>query len=307
MRLKRFRHRLVNRLVWLITSSFRPLPFAVTRFFLGQLGIVGYYLVYPERRKVLGNLAIAYGDSLSERERRRIAKRLFRNYGYGAAEFLQFPRGDAFLDSLRIDIEGREYLDWVVEEGRGCVFVTAHAGNWELLGAWLAREGYPVNVVARLARHSNLRDLLRRHREAAGVRVFERATSTYAMIRVLRRGEGLGLLADVDSRKVDGMFVEFFGRPAFTPIGPARLAARTGAPLLVGFIARLGSRTHRLVVLPPVTVVEHEPGSPKEKDIPSTVRYYTREIERWVREYPDQWIWTHPRWRTRPPEENDDV
>lgn len=301
MRLKRFRHRLVNGLVWLIAGLFRPLPFGVSRCFFGTLGVLSYYLIYQERRKALQHLVIAFGDTLSERERRNLVRRLFRNYGYGAAEFMQFSKGEKFFRSLDVKMEGREYVDRMAKEGKGCVFVTAHAGNWELLAAWMAREGYPVNVVARPARHSNVEDLLSRNREAAGVKVFARKLSTVAMVRVLHRGEGLGILADVDTRG-DGMFVDFFGEPAFTPIGPARLAAKTGAPLMVGFIARIGPRSHRIVVLPPVKVVEDEPASSEEKGIPSAVRYYTQETERWIREYPDQWVWTHQRWKTRPPD-----
>jgi KDO2-lipid IV(A) lauroyltransferase len=124
------------------------------------------------------------------------------------------------------------------------------------------------------------------------------------MMNVLRRGEGLGILSDVDTRG-EGIFVDFFGRPAHTPTGPARLAARTGAPLVVGFTARTGSRKHRIVVHTPVSVVDDSPSGGDEKDIPDTVRYYTHEIERWIRKYPDQWVWTHRRWKRKPPPETD--
>jgi len=302
MRRRKARHSLVNNVVWLLASMLRPLPFEVSRRVAGSLGSLSFDLFGKERGKVLRHLEIAYGDALPAEERRRVGRRLFRNYGYGVAELLQFPKGDRFFGSLRVEIEGREHLDWAVREGKGCVFVTAHAGNWELLAAWLARGGYPVNVVARTARHSNVEDILRRHREAAGVRVLARRASTLAMVRVLRQGEGLGILCDVDTRG-DGVFVDYFGRLAYTQTGPARLAARTGAPLIIGFIARGGPRTHRIVVLPPVWVGEEGCAQKGAMDIPTAVQHYTAEIERWVRRYPDQWIWTHPRWRTRPPGE----
>jgi len=304
MRFRRFRHSLVSHLIWLLTSLLRPLPFGVTRVLVGFLGTLFYAILGGHRRLAMRHLELAFGDALSPRDRKRLVRRLFRNYGYGAAECLQFPKGDSFFRSLHMAVEGREHLDWAVRKGKGCVFVTAHAGNWELLAAWLAREGYPVNVVARPARHAHVEELLRRHREAAGVRVFSKYASALAMVRVLRRGEGLGILSDVDTRG-EGIFVEFFGRPAFTPTGPARLAARTGAPLIVGFTAREGVRAHRIAVRPPVWVVDGKPERADEKDIPSAVEYYTREIERWVREYPDQWIWTHPRWKTRLAAEED--
>jgi KDO2-lipid IV(A) lauroyltransferase len=300
MDLRKVRHEGINWFIRLFVAAVRPVPFGLLRPVCGAMGVVGYRLVFPERRKALEHLRMALGDEKSGKERDRIARNLFRNYGYCVAELLQFPKGEAFFGSIEVEVEGREHLDWLVEHGKGAVFVTAHAGNWEILAAWLSRRGYPVNVVAREARHSHAERILQSHRDAAGVRVFTKYRSARAMMAVLLRGEGLGILADVDTRG-EGIFVDFFGLPAHTPTGPARLAAKTGAPLVVGFIARTGPRRHRIVVNPPVTVVDGKPPGGDEKDIPGAVRYYTREIERWVRRYPDQWVWTHRRWKRKPP------
>lgn len=302
MRFRKLRHEGINWVIRLFVGAFRPVPFGILRSFCGGLGTAAYYLFPPERRKALKHLGIAFSGEKSLQEQRRIARHLFRNYGYCVAELLQFPKGDAFFRTIAMEVEGREYLDWLVENGRGAVFVTAHAGNWELLAAWLSRQGYPVNVVAREARHSHAERVLQTHRAAAGVRVFTKYRSARAMMEVLRKGEGLGILSDIDTRG-DGIFVDFFGRPAHTPTGPARLAARTGAPLVVGFTARLGPRRHRIFVQSPIRVVEGTPAGEGEKDIPGAVRYYTREIEDWIRQYPDQWVWTHRRWKRKPPPE----
>ncbi len=285
--------------LYLLRSVLSRVPLGASRAILGFLGEMAFFVRRGDRARTLSNLRTAFGNSLGEREIERMARMSYRNLGYSAAEFLQFPRGDALFNSLRFDFPDRGVLDELLKEGRGCVFVTAHVGNWELLAAWMAREGYPVNVVARVTRDSRLEDLVQDYRTAGGAKVLWRGVSTRGMLRILRNGEGLGILGDLDT-KGEGIFIPFFGRSAYTQVGPAKLAARTGAPLVTGFIARTGPRSHRIRVTRCVKVSEDPVPGDGSVNVVEAVRIYTDEIESWIRKYPDQWIWMHARWKTTP-------
>jgi KDO2-lipid IV(A) lauroyltransferase len=295
--LKNLRHRYGIYLVNLLRGILCRVPLGVSRAVLGFLGEAAFLVRRKDRAQTLSNLRTAFGDSLGPKEIERLAKLSYRNLGYSLAEFLQFPRGDAFFKTLQFDFPDRGILDQLVEEGRGCVFVTAHVGNWELLAAWFARQGYPVNVVARLTRDHRMEDVLQAYRAAGGAKVLWRGISTRGMLRILRSGEGLGILGDLDT-KGEGVFIPFFGRSAYTQIGPAKLAARTGAPLVTGFIARTGPRSHKIRVTRCVRVSEDPVPGDRSVNVMEAVRIYTDEIESWIRKYPDQWIWMHARWKT---------
>jgi len=274
-------------------------PLGVSRTVLGFLGEAAYFVRRRDRARSLSNLLTAFGDSLRPKEIERLAGLSYRNLGYSVAEFLHFPRGDAFFNRLQVDFPDRDILDRLVREGRGCVFVTAHVGNWELLAAWLARQGYPVNVLARPTRDDRMERILHAYRTAGGVKVHWRGVSTREMFRILENGEALGILGDLDTRG-EGVFIPFFGRSAYTQVGAAKLAARTGAPLVTGFIARTGPRSHKIRVTRCLYVSEDPHPGDGSVDVMEAVRIYTDEIESWIRKYPDQWIWMHARWKTTP-------
>jgi KDO2-lipid IV(A) lauroyltransferase len=134
-------------------------------------------------------------------------------------------------------------------------------------------------------------------RERMGMKILYRDDSMRSMIRCLQANEFLGILPDQDVRRIGGIFVDFFGRPAYTPVGPALLALATGAPLLVARDVRDGGR-HRVMTDPPVYA---DRKAPREEEVKRLVTHYTKRLEAFIREYPSQWVWMHRRWRTQPP------
>ena len=249
-----------------------------------------------EKTRALDNLSTAFGTEKSSDDILRICRYCFRNLGKGLMEALQFPRlTSENLDRL-VALDGKQNVDDALRVGKGVIILTAHFGNWELLGVSLALSGYGVSFIVRPVRSPRLDVLVNRNRESMGVECIQRGASIKRALRCLRRNELLGILADIDT-KVDGVFVDFFGRPAFTPRGPVSIALRTGAVLVPAFIIRQRDDTHRIVIEKPL---ELENTGVLEEDIRVNTARFTKVIESYIRKHPEQWIWIHQRWKTQP-------
>jgi Kdo2-lipid IVA lauroyltransferase/acyltransferase len=263
------------------------------------LGRFVYAVAPPLVRQSLRQLDLCYGEGLSAAQKREVVRRMFEHLGRAVFDVLRLRRmGRDEVDRL-VEVDGLCHFEEARAAGRGFIIVTGHLGNWELMAAWVAAR-VPLGVLARLLPNWRLNDWLVETRRRHGVRTIYRGSFSAAReaIRSLRRGEALGILIDQDTL-VDGAFVPFFGRPAFTPTGAAALALRTGALLLPTFIHREGPR-HRLVFEPPVPVEAR--GSKHDTQVEYTA-LMTQRIERRVREHPEQWVWMHRRFKTRPPSE----
>ena len=172
----------------------------------------------------------------------------------------------------------------------------AHFGNWELCGAALSWLGLPFSALVRDLRSQTLNRLLTAQRHAAGIRTISRDRSLRSAVRTLKENGVLAILADIDTA-VEGRFVEFFGRPAYTPVGPVVLSQRYGSPTVPVFLRRTEGPYHRLEIGPPI---EWAASSDSESALVENVARFTRIIEDRIRSAPEQWVWMHPRWRTQP-------
>lgn len=259
-------------------------------------GRCAFRLLGRERRKTLDNLAAAYGGAKGPAERRRIGRELFVNLGRNMAELALYHRLDAPRLRGLIRMEGREIVDRELAKGKGIIVITGHLGNWELIPAFFAALGYRGGVVARRVYYEKYERLLSRLRASKGFKVFYRDESPREILKTLRSNGVVGILADQDVRKLDGVFVDFFGRPAYTPTAPVLIAMKSGAPLVPARIIREG-RAHRIVVDEPIPMLRT---GDRAADILRNTEAWSRVIERYVREHPEQWVWMHRRWRTRP-------
>jgi len=255
------------------------------------LGRAGHALVRRDRLLARRNLARVYPDWDRETVEAQ-ARRVFQEIGRSAYDFLRYPLLPPGERDRLVRIEGREILERAGRRGRGAVLVTAHLGCWELIGAALVREGFPVKALARPLREKRLDDLLRRHRSRMGVETLSSEGLPLAAARHLRGGGFLGVLAD-QRTKGEGVPVWFLGQPTRMTRGPARLALTTGASLIPLGIRRLSDGTHRIRVLPPV---EEHAGRGDVSGLTQEVAYA---LERLIREAPTQWMWIHPRWEER--------
>jgi KDO2-lipid IV(A) lauroyltransferase len=288
---------------WLIYRFIRALNFWAGRLprktalpFFGHLGLTVFWVLGKARRRTVGNLSRAFGWSAKDPRLLRTARTVFVNAGKNLADLILLPRLNGSNVEQVIRIRGQHYLDEAAAQGRGVIAITGHIGNWELLAAGWALRGYPVWVVARQVYDPRLDRILNDIRENAGVRGISRDSDIRQMIRVLRRGELLGVLMDQDTR-VRGAFVPFFGRPAHTPVGPVLLAMKTKASIVPMAIHRQRDDTHLITVRPNIKM---QYTGNKEKDIRQNTWACTRILEQFIRQDPAQWVWMHDRWRKRP-------
>ncbi len=255
-----------------------------------------FLLSRREKARAFSNLSMAFGTEKSPRGILRICRLCFENLGKGLMEVLQFPRLNSENLGRLVSFEGKQNIDEALNKGKGVIVLTAHFGNWELLGASLALLGYDVAFIVRPVRSPRLEALVNENRESMGIECIYRGTSIKKALWCLRRNGVLGILSDIDTR-VDGVFVDFFGRPAFTPRGPVSIALRTGSTLVPMFIIRQEDDTHRIVA---ERHLELKLTGDQEKDIKLNTARFTKIIESYIRKYPEQWIWVHQRWKTRP-------
>jgi KDO2-lipid IV(A) lauroyltransferase len=243
------------------------------------------------------NLARAFPE-LAQEERDRIRRAAYEQWGAGAVEVLRFARwGTAELDHITRSFGSFEHVAEARAHGKGAVLVTGHFGAFEALGGAIAHAGHPVHFLVRGQTNAAVDDLLQAMRRSLGVGVIHHGgAGVREALRVLRNNECLAIVADQDAGR-DGVFVDFFGSPASTPRGPAEFVLRTGAPLVTGVLRRLPDGHYAGESLPPLL----PPASgDREADVRAVTEFHARALEGWVRRWPEQWLWTHRRWKTRP-------
>jgi KDO2-lipid IV(A) lauroyltransferase len=192
-----------------------------------------------------------------------------------------------------VEVLGFEEVEKVRSAGRPLVLFTGHCGNWELLGAAVNCRGVGMAVVARSLDEPGQQEMLAGLRARFGTPTIERGSegAVRQLLGTLRRGGALGMLIDQDSGKMEGVWVPFFGRPAFTPVGAAKIALKQKAAVVPVFIERLADGRHRVHFQPPLDL----PDDPE-----AATALMTAKIEEQVRRRPEQWVWMHRRWRRQP-------
>jgi Kdo2-lipid IVA lauroyltransferase/acyltransferase len=232
--------------------------------------------------------------------RRRICRQSYRHFGLMAVELTRVLARpvDETLAGIRVD--GLEHLRSAMEQPGRALLLTAHLGNWELLPVACRLTGYRLSVVLRPLDAPWLDRLITRLRDRSGIELIDKRAALRPVLRALARGAMVGILLDQNAARREGVFVPFFGRSASTSRSLAVLALRTGTPIIPAFIRREADGTHRVVLEPALTA---PPPADLEMAIVALTARCTEAIERAVRETPDQWLWMHDRWRTRPPSE----
>lgn len=276
-----------------IRSCARMLPYRLAVVLGGLLGYVAYYLLSRERIRAITHLSSVF----PEREAawvRQTAHRTFIHLGKSLLEVMTIdPR------RLRTDVtfRGSEHLAAAMAKGKGVVFVTGHIGNWEIMGAAVAAE-HSLSVVAAPIEPEPLNDMVVELRSKMGVRTILRSRPGAAkeLIRVFRENRILGILIDQDT-DVEGAFVDFMGRPAWTPTAAAQMAIKFGAPVLFGYVQRGSDNRHTITIEGPLELIRT--GS-DEEDIRANTAMFTKLIENAILQDPEQWVWMHRRWRRQP-------
>lgn len=264
---------------------------------LGQLlGDLWFCLDRRHREIALANLHRAFGQDLPTKEKRRIARQCFRNLVAMPFELGWSLRRTAAENLARIRVRDHIHLEQALLARQGALLLTAHTGNWEMLTIAAAAVDTTVNIVYRPLDHPALDRFVRGYRVRFGARLIPRADGVRAMIRALRRGEAVALLLDQNVGWRKGVFADFFGSRACTHKVMALLAIKTGAPVVPLFIRRKGRGfcAEFQAALPTRITGDHT------ADLDWNTRCYNQVIESFIRRYPDQWLWLHRRWKTRP-------
>lgn len=274
-----------------------PRPAAVS---LGTLlGRVACFL--PGRLKRTGeiNLRIAFPEK-SEAERRQLLRGSFENLGRLLGEFSQLPRATpaALRELIEYDEVGLAHLRDAEKNGRGIIFLTGHVGSWELLSfGWSALE-YPISFLVRPIDNPRVEEMIETIRTRFGNRAIDKKSAARQALRVLREGGTLGILSDLNSHPHEGVFVPFFGKLACTTAGIATLALKTNA-VVIPTCAVWDKQKKRYFFHGDAPVEIIRTGDPR-KDVELNTARFAAAMERIIRLYPDQWLWIHKRWKTRP-------
>jgi len=272
-----------------------PRPFS--RAFAIAIAQLVYLLHFRLRQVGMRNLSMVFPEK-AEAERTRILRGVFTSLGRQLAELCQFPRYRLENIDQVVVYDGLENYERAYARGKGVLFLTGHFGGWELSAFAHSIHGHWVNVVMRPMDNPYLDRLLQRYRTLHGNKVVPKDDFVRGLLAAMKAGETVGILMDTNMTPPQGVFVDFFGIPACTASGLARIAMRTDAAVVPGFTIwdeSLGK--YRLRFDPAVELVRT---GNLESDIVANTQKFTKVIEEYVRKYPEQWLWVHRRWKTRP-------
>jgi KDO2-lipid IV(A) lauroyltransferase len=294
------RFRLEYALIWCVVKGIGLLPRPLARAVGIGLGQLVYLLHQKLRRVGRRNLEMAFPE-LPDRDRRRILHGVFTSLGRQLAEVCLFPRYTSQNVSQVVVYDGFENFERAFARGKGVLFLTGHLGGWELSAFAHSLYGHPLSFIMRPLDNPYLDRMMREYRTLHGNKTVDKDDFIRGLLRAMKDGETVGILMDTNMTPPQGIFVEFFGRLACTASGLARIAMRTDAAVVPGFTVWDGALgKYRLRFDPALTLIRT---GDLEADILANTQLFTKVIEQFVRKYPDQWLWVHRRWKTRPPGE----
>lgn len=263
-----------------------------------QAGSFVYDLLASEREKVLAHLELAFGKDKTDPQIRSIARQVFVNCAKSGVDWILYPRFNrSNWDHWVYCGDGLSKVDQVLARGKGLIMVTGHFGNWEILASTFTVRGYTGCVIGRRIYYEPYNRLIVKTRLSKGVRTLYRDESPKEILKALKANQIVGIVADQDVEAIESIFIPFFGELAYTPVGPAKLSLSTGAPIVPGFIVRNRDNSYQLIVEDPIIP---DPEAPRTEEIERITRLWSASIENRVRQAPEQWVWMHRRWKTRP-------
>jgi len=283
--------------VWVFVYGIRLFPRGLARAIGAVIGAIAYRVLGRLRRVGLRNLEIAFPE-ITAKEREAILRSEYRNLGLLMAEFCKMPDYTAATASRFIRYEGLENYLSARERGKGVLVLTGHLGAWELSSFFHSLMGMPMGMVIRRLDNPLVDAFVNRIRCLRGNRVIHKDDFARGLIASMRAGDTVGILMDTNMTPPQGVFVPFFGVPACTASGMARIAAKTGAAVVPGFLLWEESEKRYVLHLGEELEVVHTGDA--EQDALINTATFTAAIEGYVRRYPEQWLWVHRRWKTRP-------
>ena len=296
-RIKQLRNYFIYILILLLIKFLQLWPRQTAIKIAHGLGQLSFGLALKSKKRIGQHLSKAFGDEKSSEEIEKLSKDVFMHSFSAAADYVRLPlMTTADINHLVKKVEGIEHLEKAYAKGRGVIMLSAHLGNWELLGLWVAKKGFPAAVIGARIRNKYLENLVMKFRRECGLQSIKRGHDTRDIIKALKQGQGVGMLID-QSTKVQGEFVDFFGYPAHTATAPYRLAQKYGSPIIPIFIHLHKDYTYHIECLEEIKL--YNSGN-KYQDMINTLQDCSTVIESFVRKHPEQWSWIHRRWKKRP-------
>jgi len=287
-------------IAWLFIHILGILPRSLARIAGAFIGAVAYALLGRLRRVGLRNLELAF-PAMPASERPRILRTEYRNLGWLLAEFCKMSSYTPASASRFIRYEGLEHYLAARDRGKGVLVLTGHLGAWELSSFYHSLAGYPMGMVIRRLDNPLVDRMVNQIRCAHGNRVLHKDDFARGLLAAMRTGDTVGILMDTNMTPPQGLFVPFFDIPACTASGLARVALKTGAAVVPGFL--LWEESERQYVLhfyPELALTNTDDA---EADATDNTARFNAVLEDVIRQYPSQWLWMHRRWKTRPPGE----
>lgn len=279
----------------LVSGFFAAIPYRWALAMGGAMGWLYGHLIRYHRQDAFAALKSSFPDKRPT-EIRRLVNAMYRHLGLNLAEFMRALGGKSDELAAHVKITGVEHVENALKLGNGALALVSHVGNWELLAVAMAKRFQPSGMIIKEMKNQAMHDFFLQCRREQKIMVFERRGSYRALFRALQRNTLIGFVLDQNMMWKEGVFVEFFGRPACTTPGLAHLAAQSCAPVIPMFIYRRDHGQHELVIQPALA-----PPAGRDPDlIHEATQRYTRIIEDAIRKSPEQWIWIHRRWRTTP-------
>ncbi len=283
--------------VWLVLKGLGVLPRPVARSLAVAITRILFAFLPKLRKTAEFNLRVAFPD-WSDTQRKEIIRGMLRNLGWMAAEFARFPKYAKQNIESMVVLDGHENFLEGQRRGKGVLYLTGHIGAWELSSFAHAVYGFPLHYMARPIENSKIDALVNGYRRLCGNQPIFKNESARVTLKILKGAGTIGILADQNTMPEESVFVDFFRKPASTTTGIARLALRTDAAVVPGYaVWDEGIQKYRLRFEPPVELMRT---GDEERDVLENTQKFTRVLEEIIRRYPDQWIWVHGRWNTRP-------
>lgn len=296
---RKFRHLLLG---WAAQFGFAVGKTIPRRFGLALFSGVGtlcYYLLSRDRKRTVRNLRFIFGNEWSDRKIRAVSKAVFINLGKNLFDALHLDTMRAKKFDQTISHDSLDSMTAAKNGGKGAVLITAHLGCFEMLLHFFARKGFNGIVVGRTFKNPAVDKVVRKMRSGPGVEYIDRSEDSRKIIRMLREGKMMGALIDQDT-KVEGVFADFLGHTAFTPSSAVRFAMKFNIPIIVSVAARLPGDKHHVFISPQLTYTKTDDF---EADLVTVIQQINDIIGAHIRNFPDQWVWMHERWKTKPPKQ----
>jgi Kdo2-lipid IVA lauroyltransferase/acyltransferase len=283
--------------VWAILKGLGVLPRPLARSFASGMMRIFYALLPRLRKTAEVNLRIAFPE-WNDSRRKKVIRGMLRNLGWMAAEFVRLPKYTKENIEEIVVLDGHENFLGGQRRGKGVLYLTGHIGAWELSSFAHALYGFPLHYMARRIDNPRIDALVNSYRCLPGNRPIFKNESARVMLKVLKEAGTVGILADQNTMPGEAVFVDFFGKQASTTTGIARVALHTDAAVVPGYAVWDDSLAkYRLRFEPPVELIRT---GDMERDVVQNTQKFTKVIEDIIRKYPDQWVWVHGRWNTRP-------